>query len=387
MIKHDSGLPCMRHLFEIPEDRHYLNCAYMAPSLKVVSEAGRLGVLRKERPWEITPRHFFEESDRVRSLFAQLIEAQPEDVALIPSVSYGIGIAAKNLVKADNRAVMVLEEQFPSNIYPWRAAAHQLENRVVSVPRRPDGNWTQAILSRLDGRFSVAAFPNCHWSDGSLVDLEMVGARCRQLEIPLVVDATQSLGAMPLSVKKVKPAVLVCAAYKWLLGPYSLSFLYVDPAYQKMEPLEYNWITRKDSEDFAGLVNYTDTLSPGAVRYDVGERSNPIQLPMAEAALSQILEWGVERIYKKLSDLNNYIADEVSSLGFKTFPRDHRAGHLLGIRHPRKLPPNAGTFLAERNVHVSVRGDAVRISPHLYTSEKDVAALLDGLRQLLEQDG
>src|SRR5207302_9711371 len=112
----------------------------------------------------------------------------------------------------------------------------------------------------------------------------------------LVVDVTQSLGASPLNVTDVQPDFLVSAAYKWLLGPYSLGFLYVAPQHRQGTPIEFPWINREGSEDFAQLVNYRSTFQPGARRFDVGVKSNFILLPMAIVALQQILQCGVAMI-------------------------------------------------------------------------------------------
>lgn len=144
---------------------------------------------------------------------------------------------------------------------------------------------------------------NVHWTDGGLLDLARVGERARAVGAALVVDATQSLGAYPLDIAEVRPDFLVTAAYTWLLGPYSLGYLWVAPEHREGWPLEQTWLGRAGSEDFGRLVEYRDEYQPGAWRYDVGRRSNFALLPMAIAGLEQLLEWGVGEIRDTLSEL------------------------------------------------------------------------------------
>ncbi|MGB3681982.1 MAG: aminotransferase class V-fold PLP-dependent enzyme, partial [Rubrobacteraceae bacterium] len=199
----------------------------------------------------------------------------------------------------------------------------------------------------------------------------------------LVVDATQSLGAHPLDVSEVKPDFLVSAGYKWLLGPYSLGFMHVGKKYREGTPIEHNWIVRERSEDFARLVDYRDGFQPGARRYDVGERSNFVLMPMATAAMRQILDWGVKNISETLGLLTDRIEKAATEFGFETGPADYRGRHMIGLRLGRDVPEDLATRLAAQNVFVSVRGESLRVSPHLYNDGKDVERLFETLAGIL----
>ena len=118
-------LPSQKHLFNIPEDITYLNCAYLSPQLRSVSEAGHKSVSSKENPWLLTAPDFFTLTEQTRSLFAELIDARADDIAIIPAVSYGVSVAALNVKLAENQVVVVLEDQFPSNVYAWRELARE----------------------------------------------------------------------------------------------------------------------------------------------------------------------------------------------------------------------------------------------------------------------
>jgi selenocysteine lyase/cysteine desulfurase len=372
-------LACQRELFEIPPEVAYLNCSYLAPQLRSVTAAGQAAVARKAAPWRLHPEGFFTEREAARALFARLLGGDADGVALVPSVSYAVGIAAANLPVGPGRRIVVLDEEFPSNLYPWTAAVRRQGGSVLVAARRPDHDWTRAVLDLIDERTAVVAVPQCHWTDGGVVDLARVGEAARASGAALVVDATQALGARPFDLDAVRPDLLVAAGYKWLLGPYSLGYCWVAPQHRDGRPLEENWINRAGSEDFAGLVAYTDRYQPGARRFDVGESSNFVLLPMALAALRQVLEWGVEAVAATIAGHTARVAEDAATLGLTVAPAPMRAGHMLGLRLPTRRDPALADRLAAEQVHVSLRGDALRVSPHVYNTAEDLRRLRDVL--------
>ncbi|HEX6817022.1 MAG TPA: aminotransferase class V-fold PLP-dependent enzyme [Ktedonobacterales bacterium] len=379
-------LPNQRSLFDIPDEVAYLNCAYMSPLLNAARDAGQAGVARKSQPWRITSEDFFTGSERARGLFAQLIGGNADGVALIPSASYGTAIAAANLPLAPGQRIIVLDEQFPSNVYIWHELAARMQAEVIVVPRPEDFDWTTPLLERirtLDERTAIVAVPECHWTDGSLIDLAQVGEQARSVGAALVVDATQSLGAYPFDVNAIRPDFLIAAAYKWLLGPYSMGFLYAAPQRRSGRPLEHNWIAREGSENFAGLVNYRDTFQQGARRYDVGELSNFALMPVVIAALEQLLAWNVSEIAATIGELTGVVERSSRELGLHPVSASRRVPHMIGVRSPHPLPPNLPALLAAEKVYVSLRGQSIRVSPHVYNTSQDVDRLVAALRASL----
>jgi selenocysteine lyase/cysteine desulfurase len=368
-----------RGLFEIPEGISYLNCAYMGPQLRSAREVGEKAAARKSRPWEITPDDFFEDAEETRALFARLVGAEADGVALVPSVSYGVAVAAANVPVREGERILILEDQFPSNVYAWRELAARRDATLVTVPRPDDLDWTAAVLGHLDESVAVVSVPNCHWTDGSLLDLARVGERAREAGASLVVDGIQSLGAHPFDVGEVRPDFLLASSYKWLLGPYGVGFMYVGKRFREGTPIEHNWINRRGSEDFSGLVSYQDSFQPGARRYDVGERSNFVLLPMANEALRRILDWGVENVSETIGGLTDLIEKEAKQRGIEAIPAEKRARHMIGLRLGPDAPADLAARLARENVFVSVRGESVRVSPHVYNTEKDVERLFEVL--------
>jgi len=373
-------IPNQRSLFSIPDHIAYLNCAYTSPLLKTAEAMGKKAVSAKGMPWNITPADFFKTIETLRGLFAQLIHCSGEDIAVIPAVSYGISLAAKNLPVSQGQAILVLGDQFPSNIYSWKRLAHEKKGKIQTIKRPESHDWTTAVINAIDTNTAIVAVPNCHWTDGTLVDLVQIGKACRDHGAALVIDGTQSLGAMPFSIEEIKPDFLATTTHKWLLGPYSFGFCYIAPQWQNGTPLEESWLNRAGSEDFSRLVDYRDEYQPGARRFDVGGASNFFLSPVAQEALQQILEWNPHHIAETIRMKTDLIAEKAESLGFKVAPKKMRAPHLIGISLPEGIPEDLPKKLSSENIFVSIRGQSIRIAPHLYTTDQD----LDRLFRVLE---
>jgi selenocysteine lyase/cysteine desulfurase len=269
----------------------------------------------------------------------------------------------------------VLAEEYPSGIYTWRRLAGETGAEILTVVRPPGQSWTDAVLAALDERVRVVSVPNVHWTDGALVDVDAVAARARALDARLVLDASQSAGAMPLDVTALRPDFLITVGYKWLLGPFGRGYLWVAPEHRDGQPLEENWIVRAGSDDFSGLVEYRDEYQPGARRYDQGQRTLFELTPMAIAALDQILAWGVDRIAASLATVTADIARRAASLGLDAATPgagEARGGHRLGLRLPGKARDRVMVALRQANCYAAPRGDALRVSPHLHVTPADV---------------
>jgi selenocysteine lyase/cysteine desulfurase len=370
-------LPCRRDLFDIPESVAYFDCAKMSPLSRAAIAAGRRGLERKARPWQVRAEHFFDESEEVRALFARLIGAAADDVAIVPSVSYAMATVMANVPVAAGQKIVTLAEDFPSGILASRALARRAEARVMTVARPAEGDWSEAILESIDRDTALVVAPHTHWVCGTRIDLEAIGRRCRSVGAALVLDTTQSTGALPMDLAAVDPDYLVATSYKWLLGPYSLGFLYVAPRHQQGRPLEEAWIVRSNARDFRTLSDYDDGFAPGARRFDMGERANFALLPVARAAIAQLLDWGVANVAETLGAITGAIEARLGERGVTG--EAGRAPHFLSVRFPDGLPQGIEERLAAADVHVSLRGERMRITPHIYNDEADSERLLAAL--------
>ena len=378
----DSRIPTQRRLFNIPEDVCYLNCSYMSPQLEAVSRAGREAVELKAQPWRLGDEHWFGRVEGARGRFARIIGAAADDVALVPSASYGICTAARNCAVERGQTIVLIAEQFPSCVYPWRRSAEQSGGEIVTVGRPGDHDWTAAILERIEARCAVVMLPAFHWTDGGRIDLVEIGRAARAVGAKLVLDLSQSAGASPIDVEEIDPDWLCAPTYKWLLGPYAAGFLYVAPRNHEGIPLEENWIVRSGSDDFSGLVDYHDSYREGARRYDVGERSSFISVPMVNTALDQLLEWGVNRIASTLRETTARLEEIAAEVGFQALPLARRAPHILGLTREGGLPDDLVARFRDRSVYVGTRGASLRVAPHLHVSDADLDRFREALRSL-----
>jgi len=375
-------LPNQRALFDLPDDIAYLRCAATSPLLHRARKAGERAVGLKARPWG---PGWGEQGaaavERARELFAGLIGASAGDIALVPSASYGLSTAANNLPVGEHRSVVVLANQFPSNIYPWRHAV-QRDGGEIRTVAPVAGDWTGPVIDAIDTNTAIVALPQCHWLDGAMLDLAAVRARCRDVEAALVLDLSQSAGVVPIDVRAIDPDFAVTVAEKWLLGPVQLGFLYVSPRWQTGKPIEHSWIGRRIG-DARFLHHYSDDYRDGARRFDVGERTNIVNLSMAIEALQQITEWGLEVIAPSINPLIEAVAENAAAHGYVVSPDGARAPHIVGLLHPRGWPSDVQQRLERDSVLVSLRDDVLRIAPHVYNNEADVDALMRTLRKLM----
>ena len=366
-------LACQRHLFELPDDVSYLDAAAWAPLPRSVRAAGEAGILSKSRPWAHGRDDDAAWAERARAAAAGLIGAAADDIAIVGSVSHAIATAARNLLPAPGGRILRVADEFPSQCHAWDRLAVERGLLVEVVPRPRDEDWTGALMEAVvrpgAPPLAVATLTPLHWSDGLLMDLQRLAPAIRAAGAALVVDATQAVGAVPLDVSRLQPDFLAFPTYKWVLGPYSLAFLYAAPHRQHGVPLEEN----------AG----NQPPAVGARRYDKGERHDPVALPMAATGMELVAGWGVPAVAARLRELTDLLADGAEALGLAVPPRALRCPHILGLRVPGGLPADLIERLREHKVFASNRLGGLRLSPHVWANEGDVARCLAALRAAL----
>ena len=358
----------------------------MSPLMKSVELAGMEGMRRKRDPLNISAQDFFTLTEVLRKEYAKLIHAaDPKRIVVIPSASYGLSTAAKNIPLGVGDRLVVVHEQFPSNFYPWHRTVQESNAKLVTVtpPETLIGRgekWNARILEAITVGTKIVALGNVHWADGTKFNLEQIGKRAREVGARLIVDGTQSVGALPFDVSKVKPDALVCAGYKWLMGPYSIGLGYFGESFDGGSPLEENWINRLGSEDFTGLVKYQERYQPGSLRYEVGEHSNFILVPMLLEALKQVNSWGPGNIQTYCQSITRKGIQRLKSAGYWIEEEDFRGRHLFGLRFPKGTDvEKVKERVKKKKISVSFRGDSLRVSPHVYNDAEDFIRLVDAL--------
>jgi len=304
-----------KHLFDIPDNITYLNIAAQSPAFKAVYEAGLEGLKQKARPYTITGSDYFNPVIELKKLFAKLVDVDDYNrIATIPSVSYGMATVANNITLNAGDEILVLHEQFPSNIYSWKKLAKKY-NATIKTITAPENKT-------ITDKTAVIAMGNIHWSNGSLFDLKSISKKAKQHNALLIIDGSQSIGALPFSVKDIEPDALICAGYKWLFGPYGTAYAY--------------------------------------------------------------LEWTPKTIQEYCKSITTEATKELKALGFEIEDENYRTHHLFGIKSPEGLDMTIlKTALKEHNIFVSYRGDYIRLSCHLYNTKEDFTNLVNCITSVL----
>ncbi|MFK8006270.1 MAG: aminotransferase class V-fold PLP-dependent enzyme [Saprospiraceae bacterium] len=376
-------LNCQKDKFNLSEEISYINCAYMSPNLKTVEEAGIQAISQKSQPWKITRSDFFDPVEKLKNTFAKLINcSDSQRVAIISSASYGIANVVKNVHASAANNIILVGEGFPSNYYSWKKLSDQTgaKIKVISSPDLDSSNgktWNQNILNAIDENTVAVALGNVHWADGTVFGLKKIREKTTANNSLLIVDGTQSVGAYPIDIQEVKLDALICAGYKWLLGPYASGMGYFGEKFDLGEPIEENWMNRLDSHQFENLVNYQPEYKPMANRYSMGEQSNFISVPMLQKSLEQILEWGVENIQSYCKTISQKPIESLLEMGCQMEEASFRAPHLFGVRLSSNMNmERLKIHLEENKVKVSQRGNAIRIAPHVYNTSEDFEKLV-----------
>ncbi len=385
-----SPLPCQRDLFDIPREVCFLNAGSWSPLPKSAAEVCNQGFARKSRPWEMSANLQNEQCTAARETAARIINADTNDVAIIPSVGYGVATAAKAMNLPENSRVIVLEDDHSSPVLEWSSNPDNMMSvRTVSVGS--DGNWTAALLAAIQEEsandLALVSVSNVHWADGGLVDIQAVRAALTRSGAMLVIDATHAVGVIDMDVTQLDPDFMIFPTYKWLLGPYGRAFLYVAKRHQNSLPLEQTMSGRQRvrAED---PVYFTDlTYLPDARRFDMGQRDFFISLDLAQHGMELMANWGHAAVSARLSGLTSRIADGLKDAALPVSVPDKtvRAPHILCVSFPTGMPDALPAALKARNVYVAPRLGRLRITPHVYNDEADCDHFVSALRDALHE--
>jgi selenocysteine lyase/cysteine desulfurase len=380
-------LASQRDLFDMPREVCYLNAASYSPLPLKTQEAGRAAVLRKGTPWKLAASFAGEQHERARAAAARLINADPADIALIPSISYGVATAAKLLTIERGTRVIVLENDHSSPVLEWQARADAQGFTVETVRRPDDGDWTSAVLEAIErpgaSPVSLASISSVHWSDGGLIDVDRIGAALRQRGAKFLIDATQSAGVLPLDVRQLDPDFVIFPTYKWLLGPYGRAFLYVAKRHQNGIPLEQTSAGRRNVRA-ENAVYFTDLdYVADARRFDMGERDHFVSMEMASIGMEMMAEWGAAAVAQRLGMLTKGIAEGLRGNGIRLPDPRFCAPHILSLGFRDGMPAGLVEGLAAEGVYVAPRLGRLRVSPHVFNDETDTERFVAALTRRL----
>lgn len=386
------ALTNQKHLFSIEEGITYLNGAAYSPTLKSSVERGFEGInLKAITPFKISGKDHFTLPEKVQKLFSQLVNITDyQRVAIISAASYGMAIVANNIHRLPNlsqkKHIVQIQDEFPNNVYAFDRVC-QMHNLTYKTIAKPDvlkhrGKlWNEHILEGITAETAIVVMPHIHWIYGVKFDLETISKRCKEVGALLIIDGTQSVGALDFDVEKIQPDALICAGYKWLLGPYSIGLAYFGEFFDEGVPVEESWMHRAESDNFAQLIRYERAYRPKAQRYNMGEHSNFILMPMLEDSLTQLLNLGVDNIQYYTKTITQQPIIALQELGCWLENETYRANHLLGISLPQSIDNQSFTDkLSANKIIVSNRGVAIRVSQNIYNTEADLWALVEVLK-------
>lgn len=354
-----------------------LDCAAQGPRLRSVLEAGQAALEAGVRPWSLAFADWEARIEDLRTLAAEaLFEGDAEGVAMVPSVAFALATVARNLPLGDGDSVLLLEGQFPSNLLPWQQRCTQAGAKVIAARRGEGQDWTAALMQAWDQapQVRIVAVPQAHWHDGALLDIDRIAERTRAQGIALVLDLSQSLGAMPAPLSRWQPDFIASAGHKWLLGPHGLAWLWAAPRWRdRGDGLDQHWQARAAGHDWAFPTDAPPPYRRGARRFDAGGVADPLRLAMATAALVQLKAWGVENISRRLGQLTATLDRALHGHGLDAWITPGHAPHFTALRAPDEtLLEAADSALRRAGVVCTRRAGLLRIAPHLHVNEDDM---------------
>ncbi|MEZ5855588.1 MAG: aminotransferase class V-fold PLP-dependent enzyme [Hyphomicrobiaceae bacterium] len=379
-----------RHLFDIPRDVAYFNAAGWSPIPKAVAAAGQAGAIRKAHPWELTPEFMEAQYERARKVAARVINAAADDVALIPSVAYGVATAAKVLTVPVGARVLVMADDHSSPVLEWMSRADAGGFTIETIGKPADGDWTAATLKAIARKdaapLAVVSMSNVHWSDGGLIDMDRVAPAVRAQGAAVIIDATHAAGILDLDVQRIDPDFMVFPTYKWLLGPYGRAFLYAAKRHQTGTPLEQTSYGRRGVKAEQDVYLQDTRYVESARRYDMAERDHFISLEMAAVGIETVDGLGRAKVEARLRAVTDEIAAGLAQLGNKvSLPDpDLRAPHVMSVGFPGGMPADLVARLAAEKVYAAPRIGRLRVSPHVYNDSEDVGRLVAALGKVLD---
>lgn len=376
-----------KHLFSLNEDVHYLNCAYKAPLLKSAEKAAMQSLITQRNPADILASDYFKEAEDVRSLFGSLINCRPSEVAIVPSTSYAFSSVLNNIPCETGQHAITIGDEFPSDFFSierW-CKTNQASLKVIKPDAQTKAvgrNWNDNIINTINNETAVVIISSIHWMSGLKFDLKQIGNKCKEVGAKFIVDGTQSVGAIPMDIKEYNIDVLVCASYKWLFGPYSVALAYIGEAFHQGIPLEETWMNRTNAQNFGQLTNYDNNYTPDAGRYNVGQFSNLVLMPMLISSLKQIHTWQVEEIQSYCKELIQPLLQYLKAIRVHVEEEAYFSNHLFSL----PLPPGIdldkfSADLKTRNIILSVRSGKLRVSVNVFNTPKDIQQLIRVIEQ------
>ena len=372
---------CQKNLFSIENDIHYLNCAYMAPILKESEKLAIDAIHRQRNPHTFKPHHFFEITQKIRNEFGKLICSSYENIAIMPSTSYGFANAFNN-INSIRKTAITIGNEFPSGYFAIEKWSKKNNKKLIVVEQEnlTPQQWNNQIIDKINEDTAVVLISSVHWMNGIKLNLEEIGEKCKKTGAYFIVDGTQSVGAVPINVKELNIDALICASYKWLLGPYSMALGYFSERFNNGIPIEESWMNRSNAQNFSELTEYDSNYMPYAGRYNVGQTTNFILSPIMLNGLEQLNKWGIANINKYCNLLYNELKELCQNMDINFVDKNDSSQHLFSLGISKKTnSKELKEKLEKKNVFVSLRGEFLRVSLNVFNDSNDLKKLVESI--------
>ena len=376
---------------------------------KTTANVGITQIQKQLKPWSGVDSVGYND---IRDIYGELLNTSPNNIAFAPATSYSITLVANNAINlgklSEGKTILVLEDEMGSAILPWQNACKVTKSSIQVISRPLDSAilWTDEIISKLTKSTAIVAIPQVHWCDGTFIDLIKISQALRSLytesERPwLVIDGTQSIGAISFDISLIQPTFMAVSVHKWLLGPFGLSIIYLDPSFHAtFQPIEFHERSlihsHNKSWDEIGSMHkvygYPQSYESGARKIDSGGHPNPIIIPMIYESLKLIKKFEILKIENYLHNLLNILIETIKSNEFLTecisIPNINNYKHFIGLKLTKEFQlkyNNNITFseinieLIKLNIYVAVRYGSLRIAPYIYHTSNDMIEFVSKL--------
>jgi cysteine desulfurase / selenocysteine lyase len=358
----------------------YLNLAGNSPIPKVAIKALQTAVEWKKFPQRIPDAAFFDVPNRVRSAIAKLIGGKPEEIALTTGASTGMSAVAYGLEWETGDEVLTASGEFPLQYATWKPMEEREAIKVTAVKPSRTFHSTDDFIAALTPRTRLVSVSHVRFDNGAMIDAAKLAAACHAQGALLLLDVSQSCGAVPMDVTQLGADFLVCAGYKWLLGPFGTGFFWAKHEHiAKMRPGPFYWMAAEGVNNFADLATAPPKPANAAKRWDAAETANYYNLAALQGGLELVLRAGAETV----AEHNHRLIEQL----FERLPKD-RCVVASPLERERRGP--YGCFqartaaktrelhekLCAENVITSLREGKIRVSPYLYNTEQDVDRLV-----------
>lgn len=310
---------------------------------------------------------------KARETSARLIAGRPDRVAFTQNTSTGIALVTNGISWRDGDNVVVPSGEFPSNFYPW-TQLRRLGVEIREAPMRDGFAHLDDIRNAIDSRTKVVAISAVQYSSGHRNDVAAIAEAITDTSALLVVDATQALGALQIDVASSGIDVLAVSAHKWMLAPLGIGFVHLsDRAMNTLHPSTVGWMSVERPFDF----DHEPSLASDARRFESGTE-NTFGIAGLDAAMSLVLEAGIDTVERRVLDTTEILAEQLSRLGWHIQrPESRRDWSGILIASAGNDDQSMFDRLQTAGVRCSLRGSGIRFSPHYFTDSSDLDALTE----------